>query len=88
MMRRTPVEISAVITNYKILKKTPVSKVLVIDDEEFVLVTVTKMLERLGYAVIAAKSGRGAADSERKRYSNHISKVVCLNLFNFGYQLV
>jgi diguanylate cyclase (GGDEF)-like protein len=38
----------------------PVSTVLVIDDEEVVLVTVTKMLERLGYAVIAAKSGRDA----------------------------
>jgi diguanylate cyclase (GGDEF)-like protein len=38
------------------------STVLVIDDEEVVLVTVTKMLERLGYAVIAVKSGREAAD--------------------------
>jgi two-component system, cell cycle response regulator len=43
-------------------EKTPTSTVLVIDDEEVVLVTVTKMLERLGYAVIAAKSGREAAD--------------------------
>jgi diguanylate cyclase (GGDEF)-like protein len=43
-------------------EKPPVSTVLVIDDEEVVLVTVTKMLERLGYAVIAAKSGREAAD--------------------------
>jgi len=42
--------------------KTPTSTVLVIDDEEVVLVTVTKMLERLGYAVLAAKSGREAAD--------------------------
>jgi CheY-like chemotaxis protein len=79
MMRRTPVEICAVITNHRILKKTPVSNVLVIDDEEVVPVTVTKMLERLGFTAITAKSGRGAADSERKRYSNHISKVVCPN---------
>jgi len=43
-------------------EKTPTSTVLVIDDEEVVLVTVTKMLERLGYAVLAAKSGREAAN--------------------------
>ena len=43
-------------------EKTQPSTVLVIDDEEVVLVTVTKMLERLGYAVIAAKSGREAAE--------------------------
>jgi len=43
-------------------EKTPTSTVLVIDDEEVVLVTVTKMLERLGYAVLVAKSGREAAD--------------------------
>ena len=43
-------------------EKTQTSTVLVIDDEEVVLVTVTKMLERLGYAVLAAKSGREAAD--------------------------
>jgi diguanylate cyclase (GGDEF)-like protein len=42
-------------------EKTPTSTVLVIDDEEVVLVTVTKMLERLGYAVLAAKSGQKAA---------------------------
>jgi CheY-like chemotaxis protein len=36
--------------------------VLVIDDEEVVLLTVTKMLERLGYAVIAAHSGREVID--------------------------
>lgn len=36
--------------------------VLVIDDEEVVLVTVTRMLERLGYAVLPAKSGREAKD--------------------------
>jgi diguanylate cyclase (GGDEF)-like protein len=35
--------------------------VMVIDDEEVVLVTVTKMLERLGYAVVAARSGQEAA---------------------------
>ena len=43
-------------------EKTQTSTVLVIDDEEVVLVTVTKMLERLGYAVLAAKSGQEAAD--------------------------
>ena len=43
-------------------EKTQASTVLVIDDEEVVLVTVTKMLGRLGYAVIAAKSGREAAN--------------------------
>ena len=42
--------------------QAPALKVLVIDDEEVVLVTVTKMLERLGYAVMAAKSGREAVD--------------------------
>jgi diguanylate cyclase (GGDEF)-like protein len=42
--------------------QAPSLTVLVIDDEEVVLVTVTKMLERLGYAVIAAKSGREAED--------------------------
>jgi diguanylate cyclase (GGDEF)-like protein len=42
-------------------EKTQTSTVLVIDDEEVVLVTVTKMLERLGYAVLAAKSGQEAA---------------------------
>jgi diguanylate cyclase (GGDEF)-like protein len=40
--------------------KSPSLTVMVIDDEEIVLVTVTKMLERLGYAVIAAKSGQEA----------------------------
>lgn len=39
---------------------TPAITVLVIDDEELVLVTVTKMLERLGYNVLAASSGREA----------------------------
>jgi diguanylate cyclase (GGDEF)-like protein len=34
--------------------------VMVIDDEEIVLLTVTKMLERLGYAVVAARSGQEA----------------------------
>jgi two-component system cell cycle sensor histidine kinase/response regulator CckA len=33
---------------------------MVIDDEEIVLLTVTKMLERLGYAVVAARSGQEA----------------------------
>ena len=35
--------------------------VMVVDDEEVVLVTVTKMLERLGYAVVAAHSGQEVA---------------------------
>ncbi|MBI5578957.1 MAG: HDOD domain-containing protein [Deltaproteobacteria bacterium] len=43
-------------------EKTAVPTVLVIDDEELVLVTVTKMLERLGFAVLAATSGREASD--------------------------
>jgi len=42
--------------------QAPSLTVLVIDDEEVVLVTVTKMLERLGYDVLAAKSGREAVD--------------------------
>jgi diguanylate cyclase (GGDEF)-like protein len=44
--------------------------VMVVDDEEVVLVTVTKMLERLGYAVIAARSGKSAVDSFQKRTHN------------------
>jgi diguanylate cyclase (GGDEF)-like protein len=40
----------------------PAATVMVIDDEEVVLVTVTKMLERLGYAVVVARSGQEAAD--------------------------
>jgi diguanylate cyclase (GGDEF)-like protein len=42
-------------------EKTLPATVLVVDDEEVVLVTVTKMLERLGYSVIAAKSCQDAA---------------------------
>jgi len=42
--------------------QVPSLTVLVIDDEEVVLVTVAKMLERLGYSVMAAKSGREAVD--------------------------
>jgi diguanylate cyclase (GGDEF)-like protein len=34
--------------------------VLVIDDEEAVVVTVTKMLQRLGYSVLSARSGQDA----------------------------
>jgi diguanylate cyclase (GGDEF)-like protein len=48
-------------------ENSPTSTVLVIDDEEVVLVTVTKMLERLGYAVLAAKSGREAVDLLHQR---------------------
>jgi diguanylate cyclase (GGDEF)-like protein len=46
--------------------QAPTLTVLVIDDEEVVLVTVTKMLERLGYSVLAAKSGREVADLLRQ----------------------
>ena len=43
------------------LQAVPPSKtVMVIDDEEFVLMTVTSMLERLGYGVVAAPSGQQA----------------------------
>ncbi len=41
--------------------------VMVIDDEEVVLVTVAKMLERLGYSVIVAGSGREALDIFHKQ---------------------
>jgi two-component system cell cycle response regulator len=47
--------------------KAPSTTVLVIDDEEIVLMTVTKMLERLGYAVIAARSGREVVDLLNQR---------------------
>jgi diguanylate cyclase (GGDEF)-like protein len=36
--------------------------VLVVDDEEVVLITVSKMLERLGYGAILARNGREALD--------------------------
>jgi len=49
----------------------PIATVMVIDDEEVVLVTVTKMLERLGYAVIVARSGQEASD----RFHPHTSKI-------------
>jgi two-component system, cell cycle sensor histidine kinase and response regulator CckA len=39
---------------------TDAQTVVVIDDEEVVLVTVTKMLQRLGYSVIAVSSGQEA----------------------------
>jgi diguanylate cyclase (GGDEF)-like protein len=41
--------------------------ILVIDDEEVVLVTVTGMLSRLGYDVIAAKSARAGIDQLLQR---------------------
>jgi DNA-binding NtrC family response regulator len=47
--------------------KAPSTTVLVIDDEEIVLMTVTKMLERLGYAVIAARSGLEVLDLLHRR---------------------
>jgi PleD family two-component response regulator len=37
-----------------------VPTVVVIDDEEVVLLTVTKMLQRLGYSVLSSKSGQDA----------------------------
>jgi diguanylate cyclase (GGDEF)-like protein len=49
------------------LDKLPSSTVLVVDDEEVVLVTVEKMLERLGYDVIAAKSGPEVVDFLRQK---------------------
>ena len=55
--------------------QAPSLTVLVIDDEEVVLVTVTKMLERLGYAVIAAKSGREAIDLLHQN-QNQIDMVI------------
>jgi two-component system, cell cycle response regulator len=39
-------------------ERSPAPTVLVIDDEDAVLVTVTKMLQRLGYSVLSAKSGQ------------------------------
>lgn len=41
--------------------------VVVIDDEEVVLVTVTKMLERLGYSVVAVSSGQEAIEMFRSK---------------------
>jgi diguanylate cyclase (GGDEF)-like protein len=40
--------------------RSPAPTVLVIDDEDAVVVTVTKMLQRLGYSVLSAKSGQDA----------------------------
>jgi len=53
--------------------------VLVIDDEEFVLVTVAKMLERLGYDVLSARSGQEVVDllhQERNRIDMVIIDMV------------
>jgi len=53
--------------------------VMIIDDEEIVLVTVTKMLERLGYAVVAARSGQEAVGifcSQRTRIDMVIMDMV------------
>jgi two-component system cell cycle sensor histidine kinase/response regulator CckA len=55
--------------------QVPSLTVLVIDDEEIVIVTVTKMLERLGYAVLAAKSGREVVDLLH-RNKNKIDMVI------------
>ena len=57
------------------LNQAPALTVLVIDDEEVVLVTVTKMLERLGYAVLAAKSGREVRELLH-RNTNKIDMVI------------
>ncbi len=55
---------------------TPASAtVMVIDDEEVVLVTVTKMLERLGYAVVVARSGQEAVEMLHKP-TNRIDMVI------------
>jgi diguanylate cyclase (GGDEF)-like protein len=53
----------------------PLLTVLVIDDEEVVLVTVTKMLERLGYDVLAAKSSQDV-ESLLKTHPNKIDMVI------------
>jgi CheY-like chemotaxis protein len=55
--------------------KRPSATVMVIDDEEVVLVTVTKMLERLGYAVVVARSGEEAADTFHQQ-ANLIDMVI------------
>jgi diguanylate cyclase (GGDEF)-like protein len=55
--------------------QVPSLTVLVIDDEEIVMVTVTKMLERLGYAVLAAKSGREVVELLH-RNQNKIDMVI------------
>lgn len=57
-------------------KLTPSSAtVMVIDDEDVVLMTVTKMLERLGYAVIAARSGQDAVQIFH-RQQNKIDMII------------
>ena len=53
----------------------PLLTVLVIDDEEVVLVTVTKMLERLGYDVLAAKSSQDVS-SLLQTHPNKIDMVI------------
>jgi diguanylate cyclase (GGDEF)-like protein len=53
---------------------SPSAAVMVIDDEEVVLVTVTKMLERLGCAVTVARSGQEACDACRR--SSKIDLVI------------
>jgi two-component system, cell cycle response regulator len=55
--------------------QAPLLTVLVIDDEEVVLVTVTKMLERLGYDVLAAKSGLDVS-SLLQTHPNKIDMVI------------
>jgi len=45
---------------------SPAATVMVIDDEEVVLVTVTKMLERLGCTVSVSRSGKEANDAFRR----------------------
>jgi diguanylate cyclase (GGDEF)-like protein len=53
----------------------PSATVMVIDDEDVVLVTVTKMLERLGYAVVMARSGLEAVE-RLKKPTNKIDMVI------------
>ena len=55
--------------------QAPLLTVLVIDDEEVVLVTVTKMLERLGYDVLAAKSSQDVS-SLLQTHPNKIDMVI------------
>jgi two-component system, cell cycle response regulator len=48
-------------------KHSSPSSVVVIDDEEVVLITVTKMLQRLGYSVVALTSGQEAIKHLRSK---------------------
>jgi two-component system cell cycle response regulator len=55
--------------------KQPSATVLIVDDEEFVLLTVIKMLERLGYNVLSARSGPEVVDLLHQK-RNKIDMVI------------